>query len=245
MQKRVLFICSSILVLALAVSCGGGEQTTNLPPADRGAAPPGASAPAATATVGGKLTFEGTPPPNEKIQMSADPYCQQHSQNPTLETVKVSDGGLENVIVYVKSGMPNVTYPTPTDSVQTNQPLKVKNSDMTLHNIHAWAEKNPQFNVGQPVQNMVNETKFANEEVPLPIRCDVHKWMGAFVGVFNHPYHTVSKQGGTWELKLPAGNYEVVAWHEKYGVQTQMVEVKDNEKKEVTFGFKADSKPTE
>ena len=65
------------------------------------------------------------------------------------------------------------------------------------------------------------------------------------VGVFNHPYHTVSKQGGTWELKLPAGNYEVVAWHEKYGVQTQMVEVKDNDKKEVTFGFKADSKPTE
>ena len=261
MQKRVLFICSSILVLALAVSCGGGEQTTNLPPTGPGAAPPGASAPAATATVGGKIMFEGTPPPNEKIQMSADPYCQQHSQNPTLETVKVSDGGLENVIVYVKSGMPNVTYPTPTDSVQidqhdchyiphvftmqTNQPLKVKNSDMTLHNIHAWAEKNPQYNVGQPVKDMVSETKFPNEEVPLPVRCDVHKWMGAFIGVFSHPYHTVSKQGGAWELKVPPGNYEIVAWHEKYGTQTQMVEVKDNDKKELNFGFKADSKPTE
>src|SRR5207247_9742478 len=106
MQKRVLFICSSILVLALAVRCGGGEQTTNLTPTGPGVAPPGASAPAATAMVGGMITLEGTPPPNEKIQMSADPYCQQHSQNPTLESVKVSDGGLEKLIVYVKSVIP-------------------------------------------------------------------------------------------------------------------------------------------
>src|SRR5207249_9049941 len=156
MYKRVLFMSSLILVLTLAISCGPSEQTTNLPPAAPGVE--GGSAPAATAIVSGKITFEGTPPPNEKIQMSADPYCQQHAQNPTLETVKVSDGGLENVIVYVKSGMPNVAYPIPANPVeidqhdchyvphvftmQTNQPLKIKNSDMTLHNIHAWAEKN-------------------------------------------------------------------------------------------------------
>jgi len=259
MYKRVLFMSSLILVLTLAISCGPSEQTTNLPPAAPGVE--GGSAPAATAIVSGKITFEGTPPPNEKIQMSADPYCQQHAQNPTLETVKVSDGGLENVIVYVKSGMPNVAYPIPANPVeidqhdchyvphvftmQTNQPLKIKNSDMTLHNIHAWAEKNPQYNVGQPVKDMVSETKFPNEEVPLPVRCDVHKWMGAFIGVFSHPYHTVSKQGGAWEFKVPPGNYEIVAWHEKYGTQTQMVEVKDNDKKELNFGFKADSKPTE
>src|SRR5207237_9721497 len=104
----------------------------------------------------------------------------------------------------------NMTYPTTTNPVEinqenchyiphvftmmTNQPLKVKNADMTLHNIHAWAEKNPQFNVGQPVKDMVSQTKFANPEVPLPVRCDVHKWMGAFIGVFDHPFNTVSKK---------------------------------------------------
>src|SRR5439155_9498420 len=121
MHKRVLFFCSSFLVLGLAVSCGGGEQTTNLPPASGGGPAGGATAPAATATLSGKIMFEGTAPPNEKIQMSSDPYCAQHSQNPTLETVKVSDGGLENVIVYVKSGMPNVAYPTPTNAVEIDQ----------------------------------------------------------------------------------------------------------------------------
>jgi hypothetical protein len=128
--------------------------------------------------------------------------------------------------------------------MMTNQPLKVKNNDMTLHNIHAWAEKNPQFNVAQPVKGLVSDTKFANPEVPLPIRCDVHKWMGAFVGVFDHPFHTVSKQGGTFELKLPPGNYEITAWHEKYGKKTMMVEVKDNDKKEVNFSYSASDKGT-
>jgi len=215
----------------------------------------------ANATVSGKISFEGTPPPNDKIQMSADPYCAQHAaQNPTTETVKVSDGGLENVIVFVSMGAPAGPYATPTAAVQinqenchyvphvftmmTNQPLEVKNSDMTLHNIHAWAEKNPQFNVGQPVKDMVSKTKFSNAEVPLPVRCDVHKWMGAFIGVFDHPFHTVSKSGGTFELKLPPGNYEITAWHEKFGKKTMMVMVADNDKKEVNFSFSANDKGT-
>jgi hypothetical protein len=265
MHKRTLFLCASLLVVALVAGCGGGGSTE-----PGGTPPPPGGAPAgggfdiskANATVSGKISFEGTPPPNDKIQMSSDPYCQQHAaDNPTVETVKVSDSGLENVIVYVSSGLPaGQTYSTPTTPVEinqqschyiphvftmmTNQPLKVKNSDTTLHNIHAWAEKNPQFNVGQPVKDMVNETKFANPEVPLPIRCDVHKWMGAFVGVFDHPFHTVSKSGGSFELKLPPGTYEVTAWHEKFGKKTMMVEVKDNDKKEVNFSFSASDKAT-
>lgn len=261
MRSRVFFVCSSVLVLALAVSCGGGgDQTTNLPPAAPGAPAGGAAAPAASATVAGKIAFEGTAPPNQKIQMSADPYCQQHNPNALTEVVTVSDGGLENVIVFVKAA-PAGSYPTPTEPVmidqhdchyvphvftmQTNQPMKIKNSDATLHNIHAWAEKNMPFNIGQPVQNMETQKTFTTEEVPLPIRCDVHKWMGAFVGVFPHPYHTVSKGGGAYELKLPAGNYEIVAWHEMYGQQTQMVTVADNGKAELNFTFKADAKASD
>lgn len=261
MHNRLLFVCSSILVLALAVSCGGGgDQTTNLPPAPGGAPAGGPAAPAATATVSGKIAFEGTAPPNEKIQMSADPYCQQHNPNAVAETVKVSDGGLENVIVFVKNA-PAATYPSPTEPViidqhdchyiphvftmQINQPLKIKNSDATLHNIHAWAEKNTPFNIGQPVQNMETQKTFTTEEVPLPIRCDVHKWMGAFVGVFPHPYHTVSMGGGSYDLKVPAGNYEIVAWHEKYGQQSQMVTVAENGKAELNFTFKSDAKTSD
>jgi hypothetical protein len=266
MHKRLLLLCASFLVVALVAGCGGGGGETNAPPPPPG----GGGAPnavtfdmsKATATVNGKITFDGTPPPNDKIQMSADPYCAQHAaQNPTTETVKVSDGGLENVIVYVSSGLPSgATFATPATPVEinqenchyiphvftmmTNQTLKIKNSDMTLHNIHAWAEKNPQYNVGQPVKDMVSEHKFGNAEMPLPVRCDVHKWMGAFIGVFDHPFHTVSKMGGSFELKLPPGNYEITAWHEKFGKKTMMVMVGDNDKKEVNFNFSANDKGT-
>jgi hypothetical protein len=258
MRKRVLFFSALLLAASLFAACGKSDDG-GIPPAPGGGAPV-AAGPAATATVTGKIAFEGTPPPNDKVQMSSDPYCQMHAADyPTVETVKVSDGGLENVIVFVSSGV-TAKYPTPTTSVEinqenchyiphvftmmTNQPLKIKNSDSTLHNIHAWAEKNPQFNVGQPIKGQVSDTKFANPEVPLPIRCDVHKWMGAFVGVFDHPFHTVSMKGGTFELKLPPGNYEITAWHEKYGKKTMMVQVADNDKKEVNFSFSANDKGT-
>ena len=111
----------------------------------------------ANATVTGKISFEGTPPPNDKIQMSADPYCAQRAaQNPTTETVKVSDGGLENVIVYVSSGLPAGPFSTPATPVEinqqnchyiphvftmmTNQPLKVK-----MSNGQFWQPKKPVF----------------------------------------------------------------------------------------------------
>jgi hypothetical protein len=216
----------------------------------------------ATATISGKISFEGTPPPNDKVQMASDPYCQMHAADyPTVETTKVSDGGLENVIVYVSNGLPSgVSYATPTTPIQldqlnchyiphvltmtTQQRLTIKNSDMTLHNVHAWSERNPQFNVGQPVKGMVNETTFAYPEMPLVIRDDVHRWKSAFVGVFDHPFHTVSKSGGLFEItaKLPPGIYEITAWHEKYGQKTMMVGVVDNERRVINITFAPNDK---
>src|ERR1700687_2920342 len=98
MHKRTLFLCASLLVVALVAGCGGGSSS-DVPPAPSGGSTGGPTfdMSKATETVSGKISFEGTPPPNDKIQMGADPYCAMHAaDNPTAETVKVSDGGLEN-----------------------------------------------------------------------------------------------------------------------------------------------------
>jgi hypothetical protein len=258
MRKRTVLVCSLALAFLLG-ACGGGGEKSGAPPAAPGGGAAAPTAPAATATVAGKIAFEGAVPAPKKIQMAADPFCQSHSQNAVSEEVKVSEGGLENVIVYVSSPV-NGTFPTPTAAVeidqqnchyiphvltmQVNQPMKIKNSDDTLHNLHAWAEVNTGFNEGQPVKGMVAEKTFTKAEMPLPIRCDVHKWMGAFVGVFTHPYHTVSKAGGNYEIKLAPGTYEITAWHELYGTQKQTIEVKDGAKTDLNFTFK-DTKTTE
>src|SRR5438105_585376 len=77
----------------------------------------------ATATISGKISFEGVPLANSPVQMSTDPYCLMHAADyATLETVKLSDGGLENVIIYVNSGLlPGVTYTAPTTPIELDQ----------------------------------------------------------------------------------------------------------------------------
>jgi hypothetical protein len=124
-------------------------------------------------------------------------------------------------------------------AVMTNQPIKIRNSDPFLHNIHPLPKNNPQFNLGQPVKGMETVKTFTNAEVAIPVKCDVHRWMSSHIAVLNHPFHNVTGDSGGYSIKLPAGTYTLEAWHEKYGAQTQNVTVTDNQTQEVNFTFKA------
>lgn len=141
------------------------------------------------------------------------------------------------------------------------QQLNIKNSDPTNHNIHSLAKKNPSFNFAQPNKDMVKELKgkdtFNKEEIMVKIKCDVHAWMSTYCGVLTHPFFAVTKDHiecpkgqeagrGGFEIKeLPAGDYELAAWHETFGEVTQKVSIKDGETKEIEFKFgaKADATP--
>lgn len=219
------------------------------------AAPAAAAAPADAATLTGLVKFEGTAPAMLTIPMSADPYCQsKHAQPVKDEEVVVSPAGeLANVFVYVKDV--KGSFPAPTQAVtidqqgcqyhphvnaiMVGQPLDIKNSDDTLHNIHAMPEINSQFNEGQPVK-MVSTKKFDKPELkPFRIKCDVHGWMKSYMAVMPHPFFAVSAMNGTFTIpNLPPGQYTVVAWHEKYGQQEQHITVGAKESKAVSFTFK-------
>ena len=251
-----------VLLPVAAFACGGSQETSN-----KSAEP---SAPAATpgalkvdtavaGTVKGVVNFEGTAPKNEAIKMNADPVCVKQNKDPQFqETYLVSDDGktLGNVFVYVKDGLGNYVFDTPTTpakidqqncryhphvfGIRVNQPLEILNSDPTLHNIHALPKKNSEFNTGQPIQGMKMTHTFDKPEVMVPFKCDVHGWMNAYVGVLDHPYYAVTKDDGKFELKdLPAGRYTIEAWHEKLGATPQSVTLGPKETKEITFSFKA------
>jgi plastocyanin len=250
-------------------ACGGGkeedaleDEETASPATSTAAAPAtGAPAPAAApatggATVTGKIVFAGTAPAMEQIKMDADAFCKAaHSAPVSSQEVQVnSNGTLKDVFVYVKQGVSG-SYPAPTQPVvldqqgcqyhphvfgiQVGQPLKIVNSDGTLHNIHALPKVNQEFNIGQPFKGMETVKKFDKLEVPLHFKCDVHKWMSSYAGVLPHPFYAVSNDQGTFEIKnLPPGNYVIEAWQEKYGPQTQNVTVSGAESKTVDFTFK-------
>jgi hypothetical protein len=224
-------------------------------PAKSGAAAPAVD-PAQAATITGLVHLSGTPPANEPIDMSSEPNCaQKHSSPPTQETVIANNGMLKNVFVYVKEGLPPGNYPASPEPVvidqngceykphvlgiHTGQDLTIKNSDGLSHNINATPRVNRSFNVSQP-RNMESRRSFSQKEVMIPVRCDVHGWMEAYIGVLDHPYYAVTGDDGSFRITgLPPGTYTVEAWHEKLGTQTQTVTVAAQQTGEAHFTFNA------
>ena len=230
--------------------------TTSAAPAAAASGAAAAPVSADAATLTGLVKLETAAPKMPAIQMSADPYCQsQHSTPATDEEVVAGPGGeLANVFVYVKNISGN--YPAPSTPVvldqrgcqyhphvgamQVGQALQIKNSDATLHNVHALPAANAQFNEGQPVQGMVSTKHLDKPEItPFKVKCDVHGWMKSYWAVMPHPFYSVSQTNGTFTISnLPPGSYTIVAWHEKYGQQEQQVTVGAKESKAVNFTFK-------
>jgi hypothetical protein len=127
--------------------------------------------------------------------------------------------------------------------MRAGQPLKIRNSDDTLHNIHPRPQANAEFNIGQPRQGMESlregDKTFNKPEIMIPVGCDVHPWMRAYISVLEHPFFAVTKDDGTFEIKgLPAGEYELEAMHGKLKGQAQKVTVKDGEAATLNFTYK-------
>jgi len=207
--------------------------------------------------------YDGERPKRTVLKMDADQYCATANKKDDGSPKKVGseeaivnkDGTVRNVIVYVKDGLGDAEFETPTtraeldqqgcmyhphvQSLQTKQPMLVRNSDATLHNIHSFAQKQKAFNFAQPKQGDEKEVSFAREEI-VKVKCDVHPWMSAYVGVFAHPFHAVTSKKGDCEIAdLPAGEYTFVAWHETFGEVEQKVTIADGAAAEVEFVFKA------
>jgi plastocyanin len=243
MSTRHVFAVLTSCVFATA-ACGGGEAPK--PAAAPAAAAPAAAAPAAGTggSIAGKVSFEGTAPAAQKVKLSADPKCAaMHKDGLERQTIHVTDGGLGEALVYVKGTVPG-SYPAPAEPVvldqkgcdytphmlamQAGQSIKIRNSDDTLHNIHPKPQQNTEFNIGQPRQNMESIKSFDKAEVGIPVGCDVHPWMRAYISVLAHPFFAVTKADGTYEIKgLPAGEYEVEVFHGKAKGSSQKVTVKD------------------
>lgn len=247
---------AAFAALGLLAGCGGGD--------DGDAAQEGPQEmPFDVSTAGqvqGMVMFEGEVPEAQIIDMASEASCQDHwseqGVTPTRHLVTVQAGHIADVFVYVKEGLEGMSFPTPSEAVvidqqgcryaphvaglMTGQTLTFRNSDGLLHNINATPQVNRPFNFSQPVNMETNRT-LAQPEVAVPVRCDVHGWMRAFVGVTAHPYNAVTNDGGTFSLAdLPPGEYVIEAWHSQLGTQEQTVTVTTGETAEVSFTFTAD-----
>jgi hypothetical protein len=118
------------------------------------------------------------------------------------------------------------------------QTYRILNSDGVLHNVHALPKVNRSFNKPMPPTMKETTATFDKPEEVFQIKCDVHPWMLAYVGVFTHPFFSVTRPDGKFTISgLDPGTYTITAWHEKLGTQTATVTVGANDTKTQDFKF--------
>jgi plastocyanin len=202
----------------------------------------------------GKVLFKGVPPTNPRLPIGGNPECAAlHPGSVTDPVVLVKDGRLQNVFVFVKTGLESYVFDWPrvpvtmsnekclytprVIGVQVHQPVRFENQDAVDHNVLIHA-----------VQGLSNRTlhglgssdtvKFLQPEVMIPVTCSLHPWMVGYIGVVRHPFFQVTGPDGSFEFKgLPPGEYEIEAWHETQGRQTRKAKLDPKGSLEIEFDF--------
>jgi hypothetical protein len=244
-----------VLLLSIALGIAGCSKKES----DESAEPPAPTAvvePSTAGSISGTVKLDGAPPVFKPINMSAEAACIQANPSAVVPPIVVTGarGALANAVVYVKSGLGSYRFDIPTSpvvldqkgcmyeprilAVMTGQPYEVHNEDQTIHNVHPMPRVNRPWNKSEPIGDPPIEATFTKPELAIPIACNIHPWMRAFMFVFAHPYFAITPKTGDFELKgIPPGTYVIEAWQERFGTQDQTVTLGPKEAKTIDFVF--------
>ena len=207
---------------------------------------------ATAAGISGTVHFSGTPQKPRGIDMTQDPSCKGENE---AESLRVQDGRLANVYVYVEDGLQAGQYEGPRTNevvvdqkgcryvphviaVTTGQPVRILNSDDTTHNVHPMPQNNREWNQSQTPGAEPVVKRFSNPETMIPVKCNNHPWMSMFVNVASHPFFAVTGTDGKFRIAgLPPGTYTLAAVHEKLGERTLTLTLGPKENKQADFTF--------
>ncbi|HUQ91464.1 MAG TPA: hypothetical protein VM120_07270 [Bryobacteraceae bacterium] len=238
--------CKSLVALAAALMGQACSTRTESPPKVAYTQVD----PSTAGVISGKVLVTGKMRPSRKVIMDEDPQCAG------LHKIPVTDEP-GAVFIHIKRGLEGKVFPPPAEPVtidqrgcwfhpkvigiQTGQTLKVTNSDPVTHNIHPRAQVNREWNQSQDAGSAPLTRRFARPETMIRVKCNIHGWMRAWIGVTDNPYFAVVQAGGTFEIgNVPPGSYTIEAWQEELGTQEQQVTVAPRGKPVVSFTFKGE-----
>lgn len=207
------------------------------------------AAAAGTGQISGMISYQGQKPELHAIDMENYPICVSLNSQPLMpaDGAVNPDGSLPNAFVYIESAESGTLPSTPPRSpvvmtqkgceyqphvigVMVGQPFEVVNLDPTTHNVHVMAKNNPDWNVSQLPGSASVVRKFQHTEIMIPVHCNVHSWMLAYVGVVSNPFYAVTGSDGVFTLKgLPPGRYTLAVWTASFGTKKRVVTVRAGE----------------
>lgn len=253
-------------LLAVLTGCKPSPAVKQGQVVDNGRKQQASAAPRATAPldrsilgrVTGTVQFAGTAPARVKIDMSMDPACSQTGAENDSEQYIVQDSRLANVYIYVKSGPPaamNIGDASPVPvildqvgcrykphviAVEQGGTVEFRNSDATMHNIHTMPATvgNESIDISQGPKGAPITKQFTRPETMIPVRCNNHPWMNAFINVSATPFFAITGTDGHFTITgLPAGTYTFAAVHEKLGEQDITMTVAPQTTAKADFSF--------
>lgn len=241
-----------LMVLAVTLAAGCSDSGSQ-PVKAKGPVTPIDAASAGSVQV--QVSYSGTPPTPKVVNMSGTAACAALHSAPVLEdSVDAANGRLANAVVFIKSGLGDRAFAVPPQpvvidqkgclydprvvGVMVGQPLQFRNSDQEAHNVHGRPQEVDSWNFLMSRPNSTRDVVFDKPEVGIPVSCDVHPWMRAYVSVFDNPYFAVTPADGTVTLQpLPAGDYVVGVWHETLGTLSKSVTVTAQQSARLDFAF--------
>ena len=189
------------LTLTLICGCRAKPSATPAGETSTGNLPVASTTPVANAgTVTGTVSFSGSAPARVPIDMSMDPACAMAKEPNLSEQYIVTKGKLANVFITVRSGASTTTAPTGAAPVVLDQKgcrytphvlalqqggsVTFTNSDPTMHNVHAMPVTAGAQTIDISEQPGASKTvTFGKPEDMMPVRCNNHPWMNAFINV--------------------------------------------------------------
>jgi len=203
----------------------------------------------------GTVKLDGKPPKPQALVMKSDPFCAKQPMAMDQTVLVGKGGGLGNVVVRIAKGVAKAPPAPKTPAImdqkgclydprvvvaQAGQPVEIRNSDATLHNVHTYKGAATLFNRPH-IQGMPPFQKvFPTVGDVIKFKCDVHPWMTGYVLITDNPHHAVTDESGSFAIKdIPPGKYTVEVWHEKLGTQTKEVTIAKDKPVKLDLSFKA------
>jgi hypothetical protein len=159
-------------------------------------------------------------------------------QIPNEELLMADDGGLANVVIYVRTTGVSV-HPDLASKVPPSVTIAVKDSTvrprittMWIGQQMVWLENSDTVSYNLNVQPLGDEPinpllrpgdvamyhPARQQSIPVPISCNIQPWIKAYLLPRSNPYVAVSTAKGEFKLeKLPARILDFQLWHERFG----------------------------
>lgn len=187
----------------------------------------------------GTVTLKGKAPARATLKVTKDhAVCGQQVPDQTL---MVKQHRIQNVVVSIEgisagkapgSDKPHLSnvrchFVPHVQTAQVGTRLEIENADDVLHNTHGTYEDGvTAFNLALPIPHQKIKARIKKSGI-IAMNCDAgHTWMSAYVVAFEHPYHAVTGEDGSFTISdIPPGTYTLSIWHEKLRSKTMPITV--------------------